>query len=235
MAKHGKKYKAAAALIDRDARYSLEDAIALAKRVAYANFDASLDIAVRLGVDPRHADQMVRGAVVLPSGTGRTIRVAVFADGEKANEAREAGADFVGSRDLVEKIKGGWLDFDKAIATPDMMRFVGPIGRILGPRGLMPNPKVGTVTMDVASAIRDMKAGRVEFRVDKAGIVHCCVGRKSFSEEAILANVVSLLETLQRLKPASAKGRYFQSITLAGTMAPGVKLDVNEVMESFKA
>ena len=231
MPKHGKKYNAAAARIDRDTKYDMDTAIELAKAGAYTKFDASMDVAISLGVDPRHADQMVRGAVVMPGGLGKTVRIVVFAEGDKAKEAEAAGADEVGSKDLVEKIKGGWLEFDKAIATPDMMRFVGPIGRVLGPRGLMPNPKVGTVTMDVGRAVTEAKAGRVEFRVDKAGIVHCPIGRASFEPAKLKQNLVALLENINRLRPASAKGRYIKSITLSATMGPGVKLDTNEAAE----
>jgi len=231
MPKHGKKYNQAAATIDRDTYYDVDTGVKLAKNASYAKFDASMDVAINLGVDPRHADQMVRGAVVMPGGLGKTIRVVVFAEGEKAKEALDAGADEVGSKDLVEKIKGGWLEFDKAIATPDMMRYVGPIGRVLGPRGLMPNPKVGTVTMDVGRAVSEAKAGRVEFRVDKAGIVHCPFGRSSFEPEVLKANLRVLLDAIGRLRPASAKGRYVNSIVLSGTMGPGVKLDVTSAME----
>lgn len=225
MSKKGKRYAAAREKVDRTRRYELEEAVSLVRDCNYSRFDSSVDIAVRLGVDPRHADQMVRGAVVLPHGTGKTTRVLVFAKGDKAKEAEEAGADFVGAEDIVAKIQGGWLDFDKAIATPDMMRFVGRIGRILGPRGMMPNPKVGTVTMDVGKAVSEMKAGRVEFRVERAGIVHAPVGRVSFSAENLNENLMTLLEMLQRLKPASAKGQYMRSITLSSTMGPGVKID----------
>lgn len=231
MPKHGKKYRQKAAAIDAETFYEIDTALTMAKEASYVKFDESIDVAINLGVDPRHADQMVRGAVVLPAGLGKTVRVIVFAEGEKANEAREAGADEVGSADLVEKIKGGWLDFDKAIATPDQMRFVGPIGRVLGPRGLMPNPKVGTVTMDVARAVQEAKAGRVEFRVDKAGIIHCPIGRRSFEPSQLRENANALLDTITRLKPASAKGRYIKSITVSGTMGPGVKVDVGTAVE----
>ena len=231
MPKRGKNYRRVAKTIDHAKLYDVDTAIQLAKAAGYCKFDASLDIAVNLGVDPRHADQMVRGAVVLPHGIGKVVRVLVFAEGDKANEAREAGADYVGSKDLVEKIKGGWLEFDKTIATPDQMRFVGPIGRVLGPRGLMPNPKVGTVTMDVARAVTEAKGGRVEFRVDKAGIVHAPLGRLSFSEEAIKGNLRSLIEALNRLRPASAKGKYFTSISLSATIGPGVRVDVSDALE----
>lgn len=227
MPKRGKKYQAVIAKVDRNRRYDdLEEAIRLIKSIHFAKFDASVDIAVRLGVDPRHADQMVRGAVVLPHGTGKSVRVLVFAKGEKEKEALDAGADFVGADDLVDRIqKEGWLEFDKAIATPDMMGKVGRLGRILGPRGMMPNPKVGTVTMDVGRAVRDMKAGRVEFRVEKAGIIHAPVGRISFDEDKLAENVRSLMETLHRVKPAAAKGQYVRSVVLSSTMSPGVKID----------
>ncbi|MBQ4360400.1 MAG: 50S ribosomal protein L1, partial [Proteobacteria bacterium] len=190
-------------------------------------FDTSVDVAVRLGVDPRHADQMVRGAVVLPHGIGKTVRVVVFAAGEKEKEAREAGADFVGADDLVQKISEGWLDFDKAIATPDMMGKVGRLGRVLGPRGLMPNPKVGTVTMDVARAIKETKAGRVEFRVERAGIIHAPVGRVSFDADKLAENMRALMDTLIKLKPATTKGTYVKSVTISSTMSPGVKMDTS--------
>ena len=204
MAKRGKKYNAVRTQIDRTRRYEIEEALALVKGTSYASFDASVDVAVKLGVDPRHADQMVRGAVVLPNGTGKSVRVLVFARGEKEKEAQEAGADFVGADDLAKQIQEGWLDFDKAIATPDMMGVVGRLGRILGPRGMMPNPKVGTVTMDVGRAVRDMKAGRVEFRVERAGIVHAPIGRVSFDAAKLQENFQAFIDTLNRLKPASA-------------------------------
>lgn len=232
MPKRGKNYQQAVQNIDRETRYAVEEAIGKVKEASYVKFDASIDAAINLGVDPRHADQMIRGAVVLPHGTGKSVRVLVFAEGDKAKEAEEAGADFVGSKDLADKIKGGWLDFDKAVAVPAMMRVVGPLGRVLGPRGLMPNPKVGTVTMDVATVVKDLKAGRVEFRVDKAGIIHCPIGRKSFDDKRIQENLEALMATLQRLKPASAKGRYIKALTLSPTMGPGVKVDVNEFLEA---
>jgi len=225
MPKRGKKYNEHAKLVDRTARYTVEEACALVKQLGYAKFDPSIDAAINLGVDPRHADQMVRGAVVFPHGTGKTVRVLVFAEGDKAKEAEEAGADFVGSKDLVDKIKGGWLDFDKTVATPDMMRYVGPIGRVLGPRGLMPNPKVGTVTMDIGRVVSQLKAGRVEFRVDKAGIVHAPIGRASFTPEMLAENLHELLATLQRAKPSTAKGRYFRAAAISPTMGPGIRLD----------
>ena len=223
--KPGKKRAAALQKPDKSRRYALSEAVALLKEIAFANFDESVDLAVRLGVDPKHADQMVRGAVVLPHGTGKTNRVLVFAKGEKVSEAEAAGADFVGGDDLVAKINEGWLDFDTVIATPDMMGQVGRLGRVLGPRGLMPNPKVGTVTFDVSKAVSEAKAGKVEFRVEKAGIVHAQVGKKSFGEPELAGNVKSLVGALVKAKPAAAKGTYLRSITLSSTMGPGIKVD----------
>ncbi len=228
MAKHGKKYKAVQAKVDRLKRYTLDEALGLLPEASYAKFDESVDLAVNLGVNPAHADQMVRGTVVLPHGTGKTVRVLVFAKGEKEKEAREAGADIVGAEDLVEKIQGGWLEFDKAVATPDMMGLVGRLGRILGPRGLMPNPKTGTVTFDVAQAVKELKAGRVEYRVEKTGIVHVPVGRKSFSADQLRENVGAVMESLIRAKPASAKGAYLKAVALSTTMGPGIKIDTTE-------
>jgi len=227
--KPGKRRRAAIEKPDRSRRYTLEDACVLLKELSFAKFDESVDVAVRLGVNPKHADQMVRGAVVLPHGTGSTKRILVFAKGEKAAEAQAAGADFVGSDDMVEKVSGGWLDFDTVIATPDMMGQVGRLGRVLGPRGLMPNPKVGTVTFDVAKAVTEAKAGKVEFRVEKAGIVHAPVGKKSFDEAKIAANVRSLVSALVKAKPAAAKGTYLKSITLSTTMGPGLRIDPTTV------
>ena len=223
--KTGKKRAAALQKPDKSRRYALSEAVALLKEIAFANFDESVDVAVRLGVDPKHADQMVRGAVVLPHGTGKTNRVLVFAKGEKVSDAEAAGADFVGGDDLVAKINEGWLDFDTVIATPDMMGQVGRLGRVLGPRGLMPNPKVGTVTFDVSKAVREAKAGKVEFRVEKAGIVHAQVGKRSFGEPELAGNVKSLVGALVKAKPAAAKGTYLRSITLSSTMGPGIKVD----------
>lgn len=226
MPKRGKKYRAAAAAIDRNERYDLDQALALVRAASYTKFDAGIDIALRLGVDPRKADQMIRGAIVLPHGTGKSVRVLVFAKGEHEQQAREAGADFVGAEDLVAKIKEGWLDFDKAIATPNMMGLVGPIGRVLGPRGLMPNPKVGTVTFDVANAVKEVKAGKVEYRTEKLGaLIQTSVGRVSFTEAQLKDNVLALLDAVVKAKPASTKGTYIKSITLAATMSPGVKVD----------
>jgi large subunit ribosomal protein L1 len=223
--KPGKKRAGALQKPDKSRRYALQEAVSLVKELAFANFDESVDVAVRLGVDPKHADQMVRGAVVLPHGTGKTNRVLVFAKGEKVSEAEAAGADFVGGDDMVAKINEGWLDFDTVIATPDMMGQVGRLGRVLGPRGLMPNPKVGTVTFDVAKAVSDAKAGKVEFRVEKAGIVHAQVGKRSFGETELAGNVRSLVGALMKAKPAAAKGIYLRSITLSSTMGPGIKVD----------
>jgi large subunit ribosomal protein L1 len=226
MAKHGKKYLANREKIDSQKKYGLKEAIELLKSFEMAKFDEGLDVAIRLGVDPRHADQMVRGAVVLPHGTGKSARVVVFAKGEKELEAKEAGADFVGGDDLAKKISEGWLDFDKAVATPDMMGVVGKLGRILGPRGLMPNPKVGTVTFDIARAVKDIKAGKVDFRVEKAGIVHAPVGRVSFSNEQLEENIVTLVDTLNRMKPASSKGTYMRGFALSTTMGPALRIDL---------
>jgi len=225
MAKSGKKAKAASQKVDRTTRYTLEDALALVSDTAFAGFDESVDLAVNLGVNPAHADQMVRGTVSLPHGTGKTVRVLVFAKGDKENEAREAGADVVGAEDLVEKIQGGWLEFDKAVATPDMMGLVGRLGRVLGPSGLMPNPKTNTVTFDVGQAVSELKAGRVEFRVEKAGIVHVPVGRKSFTAEQLKDNVLAVTDALNKAKPASAKGAYMKAVSISTTMGPGIKID----------
>lgn len=222
----GKKYVESIKLVDRQKRYSdIVEAMQIVKNMTTTKFDASVDVAVRLGVDPRHADQMVRGAVVLPHGIGKTVRVLVFAQGDREKEARDAGADFVGADDLVQKIQEGWFDFDKVIATPDMMGKVGRLGRVLGPRGLMPNPKVGTVTADVARAVKETKAGRVEFRVERAGIVHAPVGRASFSAEALAENFKALLDLLNKLRPATLKGQYIRSVSISSTMSPGVKID----------
>lgn len=227
MSKRGKAYKAAAEKIDRDKKYSLDEAVSLLKTGHSAKFDSTIDLAVRLGVNPRHADQMVRGAVVLPHGTGKTVRVVVFAKGDKAKEAEEAGADVVGSDELVARIKEGWLDFDKAIATPDMMGHVGRIGRVLGPRGLMPNPKTGSVTMNVGQAVKDARAGKVDFRVEKAGIVHVGVGKVSFDDTQLVENIRTLVDQLIKLKPASAKGDYIRSIALSATMGPSIKISAS--------
>src|SRR5688500_9723994 len=229
-----KRYDAAVAKIDAEKPYTVEEAISALKAMPPAKFDESVDLSFRLGVDPKHADQMVRGAVVLPHGIGKSVRVAVFAKGEKEREAREAGADVVGAEDLVEKVQGGWLEFDSTIATPDLMGQVGRLGKVLGPRGLMPNPKLGTVTFDIGRAVREAKAGKVEFRVDKAGNVHVPVGKRSFSKEQISANALALLEAIIRAKPAPAKGQYLRSITVSSTMSPGIKVDVQRVASQFK-
>ncbi len=230
MAKIGKKFSAAQEKVDRSLHYSLEDACKLIPELKVAKFDESVDVAVRLGVNPKYADQMVRGAVVMPHGTGKTVRVAVFAKGDKAKEAEDAGADIVGAEDLVEKVQGGFLDFDATVATPDMMGMVGKLGRILGTRGLMPNPKVGTVTFDVEKAVNELKAGRVEFRVEKAGIVHAPLGRVSFGAEKIQGNLMALMELLMKLKPSTAKGTYVRSVALSTTMGPSIRLDPVEVI-----
>jgi large subunit ribosomal protein L1 len=225
MAKRGKKYNAALEKVIADKEYPLMEAIKLAKEISYANFDETLEISMRLGVNPKYADQMVRGTLVLPHGTGKTVRIAVVASGEKVKEAESAGADVVGGEDLIEKIKGGWLDFDAMIATPDMMRHVGKLGRVLGPRGLMPNPKAGTVTFDVAGAVKELKAGRIEYKVDKTGIVHNAIGKKSFDESKLFENAVSYINAINKAKPSSAKGRYIKSVYIATTMGPGIKID----------
>jgi large subunit ribosomal protein L1 len=220
-----KKYEEARTKIDREKRYDMEEALDLLPQVKYAKFDETVELALRLGVDPRHADQMVRGSVALPNGLGKEVKVLVFAKGQKEKEAEDAGADFIGAEELIEKIQKGWLDFDKAVATPDVMGMVSKLGKILGPRGLMPNPKVGTVTFEVAKTVREMKAGRVEFRVDKAGNLHVPVGKISFGKEKLLENVNSLLETVVRLKPPSSKGTYVKGIAVCTTMSPGIKID----------
>ena len=229
MAKLAKRVRATRDGVDRDHLYPLTDAIKLVKDRATAKFDETVEVAINLGVDPRHADQMVRGVCVLPNGTGRTARVAVFARGEKADEARAAGADVVGAEDLVERIQGGFMDFDRVIATPDMMALVGRLGKVLGPRGLMPNPRVGTVTPNVGQAVKDAKGGAIEFRVEKAGIVHAGIGKASFSDDAILANVKALVDALSKAKPTGAKGTYIKRIALSSTMGPGFKVDTASV------
>ena len=223
--KMGKKYAESLKLIDRNKQYDPEEAVALAKQTAKCKFDETIEISVRLGVDPRHADQQVRGAVVLPHGTGKTVRVLVFAKGPKADEALAAGADYVGAEELVAKISGGWFDFDVCVATPDMMGVVGRLGRVLGPKGLMPNPKSGTVTMDVKKALAEIKAGKVEYRVDKTSIVHCPIGKASFTEEQLTGNLKTLMEAIIKAKPAAAKGTYIKSAVLSSTMGPGIKLN----------
>ena len=234
MATATKKSKAAEALYDQEKAYSVEEAVGILKKLPNAKFDESVDMSLRLGVDPKHADQMVRGAIVLPHGIGKAVRVAVFAKGEKEKEARDAGADVVGAEDLVEKIQGGWMEFDSTVATPDLMGQVGRLGKVLGPRGLMPNPKLGTVTFDVSRAVREVKAGKVEFRVDKAGNIHVPVGKKSFAEQNLVANTLALLEAIVRAKPSASKGQYLRSVTVSSTMGPGIHVDVQRVANLFK-
>lgn len=229
MAKLSKKYKEALAKFDPEQVYSVEEAIKLAKETSTVNFDASVEVAFRLGIDTRKNDQQIRGAMVLPNGTGKTQRVLVFAKGEKAKEAEDAGADFVGEQELISKINDGWFDFDVIVATPDMMGQVGRLGRVLGPKGLMPNPKTGTVTMDVAKAVEEIKAGKVEYRAEKEGIVHSAIGKVSFDADKLVENFRALNEQLAKAKPASSKGVYFKSVTLSTTMGPGIKVDLNEV------
>jgi len=229
MTKPGKRFTAAKATVNRDKLYTLEEAVKLVKDAAKAKFDETIEVALNLGVDPRHADQMVRGVVSLPNGTGRTARVAVFAKGAKADEARKAGADIVGAEDLAEQVQKGEINFDRCIATPDMMGVVGRLGKVLGPRGLMPNPKVGTVTMDVTQAVKDAKGGAVEFRVEKAGIVHAGVGKASFEEKAISENIRALIDSVIKAKPAGAKGHYVKKISISSTMGPGVKIALDSV------
>jgi large subunit ribosomal protein L1 len=229
-----KRYDAAVAKIAPEKQYSLEEAVGVLKAMPGAKFDESVDLSFRLGVDPKHADQMVRGAVVLPHGIGKTVRVAVFAKGEKEREAREAGADVIGAEDLVEKVQGGFMDFDTTIATPDLMGQVGRLGKVLGPRGLMPNPKLGTVTFDISRAVREAKAGKIEFRVDKAGNIHTPVGKRSFSEQQLRDNAMALIEAIVRAKPAAAKGTYLRSLTVSSTMSPGVPVDAVAIANLFK-
>ena len=228
--KRGKKYTEAAKLVDRSTQYDVADAISLVKKTAVAKFDETVEAHIRLGVDGRHADQQVRGAVVLPHGTGKTVRVLVFAKGDKVAEAEAAGADFVGGEELIPRIQNeGWFDFDVVVATPDMMGVVGRLGRVLGPKGLMPNPKAGTVTMDVTKAVNDIKAGKIEYRLDKANIIHCPVGKVSFSEEQLADNFNTLMDAIIKAKPASAKGTYMKSVTVATTMGPGIKVNTLKI------
>ncbi len=234
MAKRGKKFNAALEKFDRQKRHDLDEGVALLREVSYSKFDATVEVAINLGVNPKHADQMVRGAVVLPHGTGKVNRVLVFAKGDKEAEATEAGADFVGGEDLVEKIKNGWFDFDTAIATPNMMVQVGKIGRLLGPRGLMPNPKVGTVTFDVGAAVKAAKAGKISFRVDRAGIIHAGIGKLSFDATKLCDNFNALFETLLKMRPSAAKGTYVKSVTLSTTHAPGIRVDPVGVISQFR-
>ncbi len=230
MAKHGKKYRAAAEKLDETKQYTPEEAARLVKETAFAKFDETVELHIRTGLDPRHADQLVRGSAALPAGTGKTIRVAAFAQGDKARDAEAAGADFVGAEDLVQKIQGGWTDFDVAVATPDMMGLVGRLGKILGPRGLMPNPRSGTVTPDIDRAIREIKGGRVEFRLDKTGVIHVGLGKVSFAEEQILQNLGALVDAVVRAKPSGAKGQYIRSMTLTSTMGPGISLELQPTL-----
>lgn len=234
MPKWGKKYTESRRKVDATAKLSISEAVQIAIDTSYAKFDETVDVAVRLGVDPRHADQMVRGTLVLPNGLGKEVKVLVFAKGEKEKEATDEGADFVGNDDLIEKIKGGWLSFDKAVATPDMMGSVGKIGKLLGPRGLMPNAKTGTVTFDVARAVKELKAGKIDFKVEKAGIVHVPMGKVSFGVEKIVQNASAFLETIIRLKPASSKGTYLKSIAISTTMGPGIKIDAASIKDLVK-
>ncbi|HEY6931297.1 MAG TPA: 50S ribosomal protein L1 [Thermoanaerobaculia bacterium] len=228
MAKTGKKFTAAKARVE-SRPYHLGDAVKLIREVKYAKFDESVDIAMLLGVDPKHADQMVRGTVVLPHGTGKSKRVAVIAAGDKAREAQDSGADHVGAEDLVEKIQGGFLDFEALVATPDMMRLVGKLGKVLGPKGLMPNPKAGTVTMEVAKAVREIKAGKVEFRVDKTSIIHASIGKTSFDEKKLAENAEAFIRAVHKAKPAAAKGKYFRTVSVSSTMGPGIEIDTSSI------
>ena len=234
MAKLTKKQKAQEGTVDRNRFYPVDEALSIVKKNATSKFDETVEIALNLGVDPRHADQMVRGVVNLPKGSGKTVRVAVFAKGAKAEEATKAGADVVGAEDLMETIQGGQIDFDRVIATPDMMGVVGRLGKVLGPKGLMPNPKLGTVTMDVAKAVNDAKSGQVEFRVEKAGIVHARIGKASFGGDKLRENAKTMIDTLLRLKPASAKGTYMKSVTLSTTMGPGLRVDTAPLVSEFE-
>jgi large subunit ribosomal protein L1 len=229
MSEKGKNYRAALNKVDRNQRYLLEDSLRLVKETAHAKFDETVEMAIRLGVDPRQADQNIRGTVTLPHGMGKSVRVLAFAKGDKEKEAQDAGADFVGSDELIKKISDGWLEFDKAVATPDMMGAVGRIGKILGPRGLMPNPKTGTVAMDIGKAVKEIKAGKLEFRVDKAGIIHVPVGKASFGPEQLIDNAKAVLGSIIRAKPASAKGNYIKGVTVATTMGPGIKIDLAQI------
>jgi large subunit ribosomal protein L1 len=229
MRRHGKKYTAARAQVAADRVYTIEEAIPLVQKVKFAKFDETVELTLRLGVDPKHADQMVRGTVVLPHGLGKTKRVLAIAGGEKQKEAQEAGADIVGGEELVEKINGGWTDFDAVVATPDMMRAVGRLGKVLGPRGLMPNPKTGTVSVDIGKAVRDIKAGKVEFRVDKTGIIHAPVGKSSFDSNRLIENAHALVESIVKAKPSAAKGKYLRSVTVSSSMGPGVRIDTTHI------
>ena len=229
MKKHGKKFTAARAQIAADRTYSIEEAIPLAQKVKFAKFDETVELTARLGVDPKHADQMVRGTVVLPHGLGKSKKVLAIAAGDKQKEAQEAGADFIGGEEVVEKIQGGWMDFDAVVATPDMMRAVGKLGKVLGPRGLMPNPKTGTVTVDIARAVREIKAGKVEFRVDKTGIIHAPLGKISFPAQSLIENAHALVDSIVKAKPSAAKGKYLKSVTVSSTMGPGIRIDTTHI------
>ena len=229
MRTRGKKFTAARAQIAADRNYTIEEAVPLMQKVKYAKFDETVELSMRLGVDPKHADQMVRGTVVLPHGLGKSKRVLVIAGGEKQKEASDAGADVVGGEDMVEKIQGGFMDFEAVVATPDMMRAVGKLGKVLGPRGLMPNPKTGTVTTDIAKAVKEIKAGKVEFRVDKTGIIHAPVGKISFASDSLVANAHALVDSVVKAKPSAAKGKYLKSVTLSSTMGPGVRIDTTHI------
>ncbi|GAB7140216.1 50S ribosomal protein L1 [Deferribacterales bacterium RsTz2092] len=233
MAKAGKKFLVAVSAVDGNTLYGATEAIELAKKVAFAKFDETLELAVKLGVDPRHADQMVRGSVVLPHGTGKTVRVLAFARGDKAKDAQAAGADVVGAEDLVAKVEGGWMEFDSVVATPDMMVQVGKLGRVLGPRGLMPNPKVGTVTNDIANIVKQVKSGMVEFRVEKAGIVHVGFGKKSFDVKKLVDNLKTIMDVIVKAKPTSSKGVYVRSVAISTTMGPGIRLDVSKLISEL--
>ena len=234
MPKRGKKYIESRKKVNNETKHGFSEAVQMALGSSFVKFDETVDLAVRLGVDPRHADQMVRGTVVLPNGLGKEVKVLVFAKGEKEKEASEAGADFVGNEDLIEKIKEGWFGFDKTVATPDMMGSVGKIGKLLGPRGLMPNAKVGTVTFEVARAVNELKAGKIDFRAEKAGIVHAPMGKVSFGPEKILQNITAFLETIMRLKPPASKGTYLRGIAISTTMGPGISIDTSQIKEIFK-
>jgi len=234
MPKHGKNYKQARERIDREKRLPLSEAVGLVKEISSAKFDETVEITAKLGVDPRHAEQMVRGSVVLPNGIGKEERVVAFAKGEKVAEAKEAGAEYVGADDLAEKIQGGWMEFDRVVATPDVMSVVGKLGRLLGPRGMMPNPKSGTVSFDVGRMVKEIKAGKVEYRVDKAGIIHAPVGKVSFEEKALSENVSAVVDALVRAKPAASKGVYFKGLTISSTMGPGVKVDHQSLLAALK-
>ncbi len=234
MPKHGKNYKEARERIDREKQIPLSKAVGLVKEISTAKFDETVEISAKLGVDPRHAEQMVRGSVVLPNGIGKEERVVAFAKGEKVAEAKEAGAEYVGADDLAEKIQGGWMEFDRVVATPDVMSVVGKLGRVLGPRGMMPNPKSGTVSFDVGRMVREIKAGKVEYRVDKAGIIHAPVGKVSFEEKALSENISAVVDALVRAKPAASKGVYFKGLTISSTMGPGVKVDHQSLLAALK-